>query len=223
MDPQHIIDVCEADWDANKSDCNHFVKAVADDLGVTIFSAGDDADTITDKLSNAAGWSLIPDLSTVENDAAAGQFIIAGLKSADFTPPRAHGHVVVVVKGDDPAHPGYPMAYWGKLGGVGEKDSSIRNAFIPGTDLPNVKYYGTSLLDAATMRFIAQLSQSDKLVDAKATIENLIVTIVDTLGKRTEGDHKDRVFFPNGIEKIEVEVKAGPVDVSVKIAGPKAT
>jgi hypothetical protein len=32
MDPQHIIDTCESNWDANKGDCNHFVKAVADAL-----------------------------------------------------------------------------------------------------------------------------------------------------------------------------------------------
>jgi hypothetical protein len=46
MDPQHIIDVCEANWDDNKSDCNHFVKAVANALGVTLFSDGENADAI---------------------------------------------------------------------------------------------------------------------------------------------------------------------------------
>ena len=229
MDPQHIIDTCEANWDANKSDCNHFVKAVADALGVTLFSANDDADGILDKLSTTAGWQLIPsttDLSTVESDAASGQFIIAGLKSGEFTPPRTHGHVVVVVKGDDPVHPGFPMAYWGTLGGVGQKDSSIRNTFIPDTDLPNVKHYGISLPDAATMRFIAQLAgvtTSDNLVEAKTTMESLVTTVVNTIGKSSEGDKKDRLFFPDGIEKLEIELKFGTVDISVKVAGPKAT
>lgn len=229
MDPQHIMDICESNWDANKSDCNHFVKAVADTLGVTLFTSNDDADAILDKLSNASGWSPIPsspDLSTVESDATAGQFIIAGLKSSDFTPPRTHGHVVVVVKGDDPVHPGYPLAYWGTLGGVGQKDSSIRNTFIPSTDLPNVKYYGISLPDAATMRFIAQLAGltgSDSLAEVKSTIENLMTTLVNSIGKRPDGDQKDRIFFPNGIEKVEIEVKVGAIDVSVKVAGPKAT
>jgi hypothetical protein len=229
MDPQHIIDTCESNWDANKSDCNHFVKAVADSLGVTLFAAGDDADTILNKLSNAAGWPPIPgtpDLSTVETDAAAGQFIIAGLRSNEFTPPRTHGHVVVVVKGDDPLHPGYPLAYWGTLGGVGQKDSSIRNTFIPDTDLPNVKYYGTSLPDAATMHFIGQLAgltRPDSLAEVKATIESLTTTLVSSIGTSYDGDQKDRVFFPNGVEKIEIEVKVGAIDVSVKVVGPKAT
>lgn len=54
MDPQHIIDVCEANWDANKTDCNHFVKAVADALGVSLFNANDDADSILNKLASAS-------------------------------------------------------------------------------------------------------------------------------------------------------------------------
>lgn len=216
MDPQHIIDVCEAKWDANKSDCNHFVKAVADALGVTIFSPGDNADAIMDKLSTAAGWNLIGDLATVEADATAGMFIIAGLKSADFNPPRANGHVVVVVEGDDPNHPGFPMAYWGMLGGVGQKDSSIRNAFIPNVDLQNVQYYGTTLSDTS------QLIAPDRLVDVKATVESLIAKIVGSLGKGSEENPKDRLFFPNGIETVEIAVKAGLVDLSVKIAGPKS-
>jgi hypothetical protein len=225
MDPQHIIDICEANWDANKGDCNHFVKAVADALGVTLFSPGDNAE-LSYKLGNASGWSLIPstpDLSTVEADASTGQFIIAGLKSSDFNPPRNNGHVVVVVKGDDGAHPGFPLAYWGKLGGVGAKDSSIRNSFIPDVDLPNVKYYGSVLPDVSTsMRFAAQLNAPDQLVDAKAAIESIISTITDSLSKSSQGDQTNRLFFPNGIEDIEIAVKAGPVDVSVKISGPKS-
>jgi hypothetical protein len=226
MDPQHIIDVCEANWEANKNDCNHFVEAVADALGVTLFSAGDNADAIMDKLASAPGWSLIPstpDLSTVEADAAVGQFIIAGLKSGDFTPPRAHGHVVVVVKGDDPAHPGYPMAYWGTLGGVGQKDSSIRNSFTPNTDLPNVKYYGTSLPDVTTGRFAAHLAAPNELGDVKSAVKELISTVVDSMSSHSEADPKDRLFFPNGIERIEIEVKAGTIDVHLIVAGPKSS
>jgi hypothetical protein len=226
MDPQHIIDVCHTNWDANKDDCNYFVKAVADALGVTLFSSGDNADAIIDKLANASGWSLIPstpDLSTVEADASAGQFIIAGLKSGDFNPPRNNGHVVIVVKGDDSAHPGFPLAYWGKLGGTGAEDSSIRNSFIPDVDLPNVKYYGTVLADVSTtMRFATQLAAPDQLVDAKAAIESIISTIVDCLSKGSGSNQTNRLFFPNGIEDIEIAVKAGPVDVSVKISGPKS-
>jgi hypothetical protein len=223
MDPQHIIDVCESNWDANKSDCSGFVKAVSNALGVSLFSDGDNADAIMDKLSTGAGWNLIGDLPTVEGDAAAGTFVIAGLKSGDFTPPRANGHVIVVVKGDDPNHPGYPMAYWGTLGGVGQKDSSIRNSFTPNTDLPNVKYYGTTLQDAAVMMSLAMPSSSlDSVSEVKAAVESLIATVADALNKTSDVEPKSRLFFPNGIEKIAIEVKAGPVSVSLAVAGPKA-
>jgi hypothetical protein len=145
MTPQQIIDACEAVWEANKSNCSGFVKAVAASLSVNPFDAGDDADTIVNKLPAAAGWAAQTDLATVEANAAAGWFIVAGLQSSGFTPPRNHGHVVVVVQGDDPNHPGFPMAYWGTLGAVGRENASIRNAFIPGVDLGNVLYFGIQL------------------------------------------------------------------------------
>jgi hypothetical protein len=226
VDAQYIIDVCEANWDANKSDCNHFVKAVASALGVNLFASGDDADGILNKLAAASGWNSIGDLATVESDAAAGQFIIAGLKSGNFNPPRQHGHVVVVVKGDDPNHPSFPLAYWGTLGGVGQKDSSIRNTFIPDVDLPNVQYYGSTLAEAtidAAFRVPMVSPTPDRLADARATMSALVSTIVDCLGKYSGTDQKDRLFFPDGIESIELDIKAGPVTVGLKIAGPKAS
>ena len=75
------------------------------------------------------------------------------------------------------------------------------------------------------MRFIAQLAgvtTSDNLVEAKTTMESLVTTVVNTIGKSSEGDKKDRLFFPDG-EKLEIELKFGTVDISVKVAGPKAT
>jgi len=223
MDPPHIIDVCENNWDANKSDCSGFVKAVSNALGVTLFSAGDNADAIMDKLSTAVGWNLIGDLPTVESDASLGMFVIAGLKSGDFNPARTNGHVVVVVNGDDPNHPGYPLAYWGTLGGVGQKDSSIRNSFTPNTDLPNVKYYGITLQDPLMMRQAMPATSLDNLTEVKAAVESLITIVADTLSKTSDGEPKSRLFFPNGIEKIEIEVKAGPFSVSLAVTGPKPT
>ena len=96
---------------------------------------------MVDKLSHATGWHLLAGRAAAESAADAGRFVIAGLRGSEFTPPRAHGHVVVVVRGDDPNHPGSPMAYWGTLNGVGRKDSSIRYAFIPGVDLDKVHYF----------------------------------------------------------------------------------
>lgn len=219
MDPQHIIDICEANWEANKTDCNHFVKAVADALGVTLFGPNDNADAILNKLAGAAGWSLIPNRAQVESQASAGQFIIAGLQSTEFHPPRNNGHVVVVVQGDDSSHPGFPMAYWGKLGGVGAKDSSIRNAFIPGPDLDAVHYYGTSL----SLDRIARLSY-EQFQSMGSAVNELLSRIVKTLGSAQSRGTKleNRLFFPNGVELIDLEVKVGEIDIKVKIAGPKA-
>lgn len=222
MDPQQIIDACEANWDANKSDCNHFVKAVADALGVTLFDSGDNADAIINKLASASGWNVIPDRAQVEAQAGAGVFIIAGLRSSEFHPPRNNGHVVVVVAGDDTSHPGFPMAYWGTLNGVGKKNSSIRNSFIPGPDLDAVHYFGTSLL-LTPMKIMSV----DQFEAVHVAVEDLLSKVVKTLNSSSsavpsEAESGNRIFFPNGIELIDVEVKAGPIDIKLKLAGPKA-
>jgi len=115
------------------------------------------------------------------------------------------------------------MAYWGTLGGVGQKDSSIRNSFTPNTDLPNVKYYGTTLQDAMMLRLGMPTTSLDNLSEVKSAVESLITTVAEVLNKTSDGEPKGRLFFPNGIEKIEIEVKAGPVNVSLAIAGPKST
>ena len=61
--------------------------------------------------------------------------VVAGLKA---TP---NGHVVVIVPG--PAKP-YPTGYWGRLHGVGRKNTTINWAWDH-TDLPNVKYFAVRL------------------------------------------------------------------------------
>jgi hypothetical protein len=109
------------------------------------------------------------------------------------------------------------------LGGIGQKDSSIRNSFTPNTDLPNVKYYGAILQDAMAMHLGTSMTATDNLGQVKSAVESLIVTVVDALGKSSGDDPKKRLFFPNGIDNVEIEVKVGPVDVSLKIAGPKSS
>ena len=52
--------------------------------------------------------------------------------------PVGHGHVVVVVSGPL-AHKVYPTAYWGRLGGVGRKDTTVNYAW-KSADLPNVVF-----------------------------------------------------------------------------------
>jgi hypothetical protein len=147
MDPQRIIDVCEANWEAHKSDCSGFVKAVCGALGVGTFAAGDNADVIVDKLRAATDWAALAagDGTTAKAQADAGLLVIAGLKGADQAQPDPHGHVVVVVSGPlDSTHGKYPTAYWGRLGGVGAQAQTINWAWRA-EDRDRVGYFAKSL------------------------------------------------------------------------------
>ena len=59
--------------------------------------------------------------------------------------------------------------------------------------------------------------------EISSALEHVLKTVVETLTSHSQkADGGTRLWFPNGIELIDVEVKAGPVDVRVKVAGPKA-
>jgi hypothetical protein len=132
---QDIIDACEAEWDAHQSDCSGFARAVAARLGVTLSGMAND---IVGEIRQAP-WSPVADGLTAAAQAAQGRFVVAGLNGADQqVPDPAHGHVVVVVQGPL-AHGLYPTAYWGQLGGVGKKDTTLNWAWTAG-DRDNVVY-----------------------------------------------------------------------------------
>ena len=124
-----IISFCESEWDAWKSDCSGFVKAVAKDIGVSLTGQ---ANSIIDFLDSSAMWeNLGADSQKAIKYASQGYFVIGGLNS---TP---NGHVVVVVK-SPPQN--YPVAYWGRLGGTGRKNATINWSWSH-ADLPNVHFY----------------------------------------------------------------------------------
>lgn len=123
-DPQSIISACETEWDAFKSDCSGFVKAVAVDVGIGLSGQADD---IVDQIQSN-GWKILVDGIAAKAQADAGLFVVGGLKGKDLDPPEAHGHVVVVVSGPM-AFGKYPSAYWGKLNGVGAKNQTLNYAF----------------------------------------------------------------------------------------------
>lgn len=112
-----VVAACEADWEAHKSDCSGFVRAVAADLGVTLHGL---ANTITDRIQKAP-WTVLKSGKEAAQQASKG-LVIGGLKAS------RHGHVVVVVPGPL-AHGKYPTAYWGHLGGVGRKNTTINWAW----------------------------------------------------------------------------------------------
>jgi hypothetical protein len=144
MDPNNIVAVCQSDYAANSGDCNAFVKAVDSDLGFNDFSAGDNADAIVTKLQTSSQWSQVADGVAAKAAADGGGFVIGGMRSTDFNPRRANGHVVVVVAG--PLAQGkYPTAYWGSLGGPpsGPVGSTINFSFAA-PDRDRVLYFQRS-------------------------------------------------------------------------------
>jgi len=147
VDPQHIIGVCDANWEAHQADCSGFVKAVAFALGVSTFSSDDDANVITDKLHAATEWTALAagDGTAAKAQADLGLFVIACLKGDDQMQPSPNGHLVVVVSGPlDSTHGKYPTAYWGSLGGVGAKCQTLNYAWRA-VDRDRVGYFAKSV------------------------------------------------------------------------------
>ena len=96
-----------------KSDCRGFAKAVAEDFGIVLTGQ---ANEIVDQIQKQP-WQLLKSGSEASNKAGAG-LVVAGLKGAPL------GHVAIVVPG--PLASGkYPTAYWGQLGGVGKKQTTL--------------------------------------------------------------------------------------------------
>jgi hypothetical protein len=138
-----VIDACEAVWKANSTDCNHFLKAVAQTLGVTFFDASWNANRIVDELMRVATyspsrWQALASANDARAAAEAGNFVVAGTRGSDTG--DVHGHVAVVVAG--PMHPTrhVPHGYWGRLGGVGAKNCTLNWAWLV-KDLSALKYF----------------------------------------------------------------------------------
>ena len=134
-DPDRVRNACEECFEAHKSDCSGFARAVAAQLGVTLVGL---ADQIVETLRTDQNWTRLPDGVAAAQSARDGKLVIAGLKGAEQANPDPHGHVVVVVDGPL-AHDAYPSAYWGQLGGIGKKDTTINWAWTT-ADRDNVTY-----------------------------------------------------------------------------------
>jgi hypothetical protein len=135
--PDRVRDACEACFEANKSDCSGFARAVASQVGVTLRGLADD---IVEAIRTDPAWTILPNGIVAAQTAQAGKLVLAGLKGSEQAQPDPHGHVVVVL-GEPLAHDAYPSAYWGKLGGVGEKDKTINWAWTT-EDRDHVTYAG---------------------------------------------------------------------------------
>jgi hypothetical protein len=123
--PDRVQEACEECFDAHKSDCSGFARAVATKLGVGLAGL---ADEIVETLRTGQGWTALPTGVAAAQSAKAGKLVIAGLKGSEQARPDPHGHVVVIVDGPL-VRDAYPSAYWGRLGGIGEKDKTINWAW----------------------------------------------------------------------------------------------
>jgi hypothetical protein len=129
-----IIAACEDAWPEHKHDCNSFVKTVASSLGISLHG---NADSIVDQISMTP-WQSLSDGVSAKHAADAGRFVVAGLRGREQYSWSPHGHVVVVVAGPL-AHGFAPSAYWGHLGGIGARHTTINWAWNH-NDLGSVHY-----------------------------------------------------------------------------------
>jgi len=109
---QQVIDACSQAYPSNQSACNFFAIAVAKKIGISPDLTGV-ADDIVDQI-RGADWTQLADGPAASAAAAAGKFVIAGMKSTEFSKqPTTEGHVAIVVAG--PMNPGgwAPAGYWG--------------------------------------------------------------------------------------------------------------
>jgi len=109
-----IIELCEKYWGKHKNNCSGYVKDIGKELGVNLVGQANDMVEQVQKMP----WKTIKSGAEAKLQATLGMFVIAGLRD------KPHGHVVVVVPGPL-AHGKYPTAYWGSLGGVPKKNTTI--------------------------------------------------------------------------------------------------
>jgi hypothetical protein len=76
-----------------------------------------------------------------------------------------------------------------------------------------------------TLVTTSEESDVSRVTEIAKTLQNLLQQTVKTIAPITESasDGGTRLFFPNGIELIDIHVKVATIDVELKIAGPKAS
>ncbi len=134
---QKIVEACKAAYEANKTTCNFFVHAAF--FGITGVTLTGNADTLVDQFSSSAGWSAITRIQAIAA-VQEGSLVIAGLKGADHSDKRVHGHVGIVVAGTLYSRL-YPLVWCGG-GSLGRSEGtkSVGEVWAR-SDRDNVKYF----------------------------------------------------------------------------------
>ena len=128
-----IFAICEKDWEAHKSDCSGYVRAVAHDLGVPLSGL---ANQLVDHWNKGGGWMKLSGPLDASIKATQGYLVVAGKKE------KGHGHVVVVVPGHSSHNDA--MGYWGMLHHVGKKDQGLGWAWKR-SELKSVSYFAIAV------------------------------------------------------------------------------
>lgn len=126
---RQILQTCEDVYEANKNDCNQFVKAASNPYFGDIFN-GLDADGIIAKLSDSASrWSRTNSITECIKQAQSGNFVIAGMTSAELG--AGHGHLAVVVACPPQLSDNtkVPLGYAGSIGGGAIKGERLTGTF----------------------------------------------------------------------------------------------
>lgn len=133
-----IIEACEKHWNAHKSDCSGFAKAVAKELSIELPNVK--ADPIIAWISewSRASWWKIGSPKEAGTLAEEGYFVLACLTTADSGDDN--GHVAVVTSGYKSAHSKYPRGYWGAYKSVGSKNDTMNWSFKKDV-MDKVTYY----------------------------------------------------------------------------------
>ena len=130
---EKIIASCKSVFQAKQDDCNGFLAAVANLYFQCTGFDYDDADGVLRHVMNPDnGWTdQQKDPQNAILAAKSGNFVIAGMRSTDFTPARNHGHLAIVV-GLDGQRSGkviVPLCYAGSLRGPAAYGKRISMTF----------------------------------------------------------------------------------------------
>jgi len=141
---------CKKHIDKHKKNCSGFIRAVASDLLILIPGISQNADGQVEfmRLINTPDFQHLGDGQAGEiravNWASDGHFVICGMRSPELQTHRPgrtinHGHVAVVV--DGLGKTGWPLAYWGSLGGSPGIRESLSKSFRL-SDRSAISYFG---------------------------------------------------------------------------------
>jgi hypothetical protein len=139
-DSARIQSTCVEVWSQSgpqgpfKSASSSYVIEVAQRLGLKLSGT---ADQIIDETGEVTTWTTLATGAEARDAAMQGKFVLAGVKSDAYDPPRTEGRLAIVMPGEMNLGGWAPAGYWGstdpdiaKLGGAGSPISLCFTAAV---------------------------------------------------------------------------------------------